>query len=181
LAVLGPDASHASGSYHLHDYDNRPPPTTTLSSQARNDVVDATPVDRPVLLYDGHCGFCARSVQFVLRHEAAQGTLLFARLEGPLGVALRRRHPELAGIDSLIWYEPASSTEGERLLWRSRGVRRVGRYLGGIWAVLSALGSIVPTRLLDGSYDWIARHRHQLAGDACVVPTTEQRRRFIDL
>lgn len=133
-----------------------------------------------MLLYDGSCGFCARSIQFVLRHERPKGSLRFARLEGPLGSTLRARHPELASIDSLIWYEPASALAAELLLWQSRGALRVARYLGGIWRVLGSLGMIVPRRLMDGAYDWIARHRHQLGAGACVVPTPEQRRRFID-
>ena len=134
----------------------------------------------PVLFYDGTCGFCARSLQFVLRHEGGRDTLRFARLEGPLGVELRRRHPELAGIDSLVWYEPATPASPERLLWRSRGALRVARYLGGIWAIFGSLGLAVPRPVSDAVYDWIARHRRQLGPDACIVPTPEQRQRFID-
>lgn len=134
----------------------------------------------PLLLYDGTCGFCARSVQFVLRHEGQRRTLRFAPLEGPTGIAVRARHPELAGVDSLIWVEPASSRGGERLLVRSRGARAVARYLGGIWRVLGTLGGLVPPRLLDAAYDWLARHRHGIAAPACLLPTPEQRRRFLD-
>lgn len=134
----------------------------------------------PVLLYDGTCGFCARSVQFVLRHERPAGTLRFARLEGPLGTTLRSRHPDLATIDSVLWYEPATASSPERLLWRSRGALRVARYLGGVWSLLASLGALVPRPLRDAVYDWIARHRHELAADACLVPTPEQRTRFID-
>lgn len=134
----------------------------------------------PILLYDGTCGFCARSVQFVLRHEGNRDTLRFARLEGPFGLALRARHPELASIDSLIWYEPPTPTTAEQLLWQSRGVIRVARYLGGVWGVLGSLGTIVPRGLLDAAYAWIARHRRQLAPESCLVPTPTQRRRFLD-
>lgn len=137
-------------------------------------------IDGPTLFYDGTCGFCARSVQFVLRHERERRTLRFAPLEGLAGTELRGRHPELTSIDSLIWYEPATSATPERVLWRSRGALRVARYLGGRWSILAALGTIVPRRLRDAVYDWIARHRHQLAADACLVPTPEQRSRFLD-
>lgn len=134
----------------------------------------------PVLLYDGTCGFCARSVQFVLSHERPGGTLRFARLEGPLGTALRSRHAELAAIDSVLWYEPATTSSPEQLLWRSGGALRVARYLGGVWALLASLGALVPRPLRDAVYDWIARHRHELAADACLLPTPEQRARFLD-
>lgn len=119
-------------------------------------------------------------MQFVLRHERSDGTLRFARLEGPLGTALRSRHPELTTIDSLLWYEPATPSSPERLLWRSRGALRVARYLGGIWALLASLGALVPRPLRDAVYDWIARHRHALAADACLVPTPQQKARFLE-
>ena len=35
----------------------------------------------PVLLYDGDCGFCAESVQLVLRHERRR-RVRFAPLQG---------------------------------------------------------------------------------------------------
>ena len=33
-----------------------------------------------LLLYDGTCGFCAQSVQFVLRHDRKRRTLRFSSL-----------------------------------------------------------------------------------------------------
>jgi predicted DCC family thiol-disulfide oxidoreductase YuxK len=134
----------------------------------------------PILLYDGACGFCARSVQFVLRHEPRSGTLRFARLAGSLGDSLRARHPELATIDSLIWYEPGTARTPESLALQSRGALRVARYLGGIWGLLGSLGMAVPRRWADAVYAGIARHRHDLAADVCIVPTPEQRARFLD-
>jgi predicted DCC family thiol-disulfide oxidoreductase YuxK len=135
----------------------------------------------PILFFDGTCGFCARALQFVLRHEGKDRSLRFARLEGPLGTTLRARIPELVSVDSLIWYESATASTAERLLWQARGVLRVARYLGGFWRVLGTLGSLIPRPLLDAGYAWIARHRHQLAAESCLVPTPEQRARFVDL
>lgn len=134
----------------------------------------------PILLYDGTCGFCARSIQFVLRHESPDSGLRFARLDGALGTELRERHPELSRIDSVLWYEPATPSSPERVLWRSHAALRVARYLGGGWRVLGSLGTVIPSFIRDAVYDWIARHRRQLAPEACLVPTADQRRRFID-
>jgi len=154
--------------------------TGSTSSPSIADAREALARGGPILLYDGTCGFCARSVQFVLRHEPASGALRFARLEGPLGELLRAAHPELASIDSLIWYDPPTATRPASLQWRSRGALRVARYLGGVWALVGSLGMVVPRRLSDAIYAWIARHRHELAAAACIVPTPAQRARFID-
>jgi predicted DCC family thiol-disulfide oxidoreductase YuxK len=134
-----------------------------------------------ILLYDGTCGFCARSVQFVLDRERRRHTLRFASLQGATGIEVRRRHPELSTVDSVIWLEVDSSAR-ERAYVRSAGALRVMRYLGGSWSVLAAIGTIVPRFVRDPIYDLIARHRHELVGEAesCLLPSAEQRARFID-
>jgi predicted DCC family thiol-disulfide oxidoreductase YuxK len=138
------------------------------------------PGPHPVLLYDGTCGFCAESVQFVLRHDRRQ-TLRFAALQGEFGVAVRARHPALESADSIAWVEPAGEGGRERILVRSDAALRVARYLGG-WFTLARLGALVPRALRDRGYDLIARHRHRLlaTGPSCLVPSAEVRGRFLD-
>ena len=130
----------------------------------------------PLLLYDGACGFCARQVQFILRHERTE-TLRFAPLAGPTAGVILARHPEFRGVDSLIWVDdPGGATEAAAV--RSRAVFRVVAHLGGLWRVV-ALGYIIPGGWRDALYDLVARHRHQLGGERCVIPTQEQLARFL--
>jgi predicted DCC family thiol-disulfide oxidoreductase YuxK len=134
---------------------------------------------RSVLLYDGTCGFCAESVQLILRHER-QRTLQFAALDSTFGRAVLARHPELAVVDSVLWYEPAHGDASERLLTRSAAALRVARYLGGAWRLTTVAG-LIPRVFRDSLYDLVARHRHNLAGGAqqCLVPSPDQRARFL--
>ncbi|HXT13998.1 MAG TPA: DCC1-like thiol-disulfide oxidoreductase family protein [Gemmatimonadaceae bacterium] len=136
-----------------------------------------------LLLFDGTCGFCAESVQFVLAHESRARTLKFASLQSGVGARVRSAHPELDGVDSVIWYEPAAGARGETILVRSGAVLHVLDYLGGVWRVLGWLARIVPRVVRDAVYDLVARHRHRLVrgGQVCVLPSADQRRRFIDL
>jgi predicted DCC family thiol-disulfide oxidoreductase YuxK len=131
----------------------------------------------PLLLYDGSCGFCADTVQFVLTHDVREKTLRFASLQGPTGTSLRARHPGLASADSVVWLDWLDDAAP---LVRSDAALRVLDYLGGAWGVLGALGRLLPIGLRDRAYDLVARHRHRLAADACVIPTAEERARFID-
>src|SRR5687768_4535202 len=71
------------------------PPTKNLSDHEPETTM------RPVLLYDDTCGFCAESVQLVLKHDR-RGTLQFASLYGSFGAAVLARHPHLAGVDSMV-------------------------------------------------------------------------------
>lgn len=133
----------------------------------------------PVLLYDGSCGFCQASVQFVLRHER-RATLRFAPLQGDLGAALRARHPVLDGVDSVVWVEDPGGPH-ERLLLRSDAALRVAGYLGGWWRLVAA-AAVLPRFLRDGVYRLVARHRHRIlrGGEACELPAPDQRDRFLD-
>jgi predicted DCC family thiol-disulfide oxidoreductase YuxK len=135
-----------------------------------------------ILLFDGTCGFCAKSVQFVLRRERHPKTLRFASLQSNLGGEVIARHPELAGVDSVIWLEPGNGTRAESVSVRSTAVFHVLRYLGGMWTVLAALGAIIPRFVRDAVYDFVARHRHKIirADASCLLPTPDQRARFIE-
>jgi len=134
----------------------------------------------PVLLYDGTCGFCAESVQLVLRHDRRR-TLRFASLQGAFGAEVRARHPELAGVDTVVWLEPGSNERSERVLLRSDAALRVAAYLGG-WFHLARVAAVLPRPVRDAAYNLVARHRHQLTGEApnCLVPAPDARARFLD-
>ncbi|HEU4989469.1 MAG TPA: DCC1-like thiol-disulfide oxidoreductase family protein [Gemmatimonadaceae bacterium] len=132
-----------------------------------------------VLLYDGRCGLCSRTVRFVLKHERAH-SLRFAPLDGEFAAAMMARHPELTGVDSVVWVERTASN-GERVLVRSAAALRVARYLGGPWRLL-AVFRMVPDGWRDSVYDFVARHRHRLlpGTDRCPLPVSAQQDRFLD-
>ena len=136
--------------------------------------------DGPVLLYDGLCGFCDGTVQFILKHDR-HGTLRFATLQGEYARGVIARHPELQGVDSLVLVEPANDSTSERVSVRSAGALRLARYLGGPWHLTRAV-AIVPRFLRDWAYDGFARIRYRVFGryDSCPIPSPEQRARFID-
>jgi predicted DCC family thiol-disulfide oxidoreductase YuxK len=132
-----------------------------------------------LLLYDGTCGFCCASVQFVLAHERSR-TLRFAALQGSAGSEVVRRHPHLNSVDSVVWYERETASHPETVLVKSDAVLRIARYLGGGWRLFGVM-SLVPRAIRDSVYDLVARNRHRLPGtaDACLVPPPEARERFI--
>jgi predicted DCC family thiol-disulfide oxidoreductase YuxK len=135
----------------------------------------------PVLLYDGVCGLCTRLVQWVLRVDR-RGGLRFAPLQGELAQAVRLRHPEMDGADTMVWLEPPDDRGPERLLLRSDAVLRLWTYLRGPWGMLAALSSRVPRRLRDRLYDQVARRRMRWFGTAesCELPSPEQRARMLE-
>jgi predicted DCC family thiol-disulfide oxidoreductase YuxK len=148
---------------------------TVMEAPATN----RTPTDAPLLVYDGDCAFCARSVQFILRFDRRR-TVRFAARDGVHGTAVRTRHPALASVDSLLWVDGRGA--GEVVRTHSDAALAAARYLGGVWGVLAALGRVVPRPVRDTVYRVIARNRHRLGGGAaaCVVFTPDERARVLD-
>lgn len=81
-------------------------------------------------------------------------------LQGPEGEALRKAHPWLRELDSLVWVEFGSPAG--RVQVHSAAVLAVGRYLGGVWGILAWVGRVVPAPLRDSLYRWLARHRRRI-------------------
>ena len=131
-----------------------------------------------VLLYDGACGLCASSVQFILARER-RDSLRFAPLQGTLAAAIRARHPEIDGVDSMVWVERAGEPD-ERVHVRSAAVLRAAQYVGGVWGV-ATVGWLVPRTVRDAAYDFVARHRHRIFGaEQCYLPPAAVRARFLE-
>ena len=134
--------------------------------------------DSPVLLYDGVCGFCDATVQFIIARDR-RGTMCFAPLQNQFAAQVLGRHPELAGVDSLILVE-RDAAGAERVSARSEAVIRIGEYLGRGWGAARWM-RIVPRFLRDAGYDLFARFRYRVFGrmDSCPIPSKEVRARFI--
>ncbi len=126
----------------------------------------------PALVYDGSCGFCSRSVRFLLRHERRHD-LLFVTRDSDLGKRLRRTYG-MEAIESMLWIE------GQRAYAESDAVMKAADYLGGWWSPLAILSSFCPALILNGVYKLIAKNRRRFSsGAVCPLPTAEQRNRFL--
>ncbi|HEX6750925.1 MAG TPA: thiol-disulfide oxidoreductase DCC family protein [Longimicrobium sp.] len=137
-------------------------------------ATEIPPVDGPLVLYDGQCGLCNRSVQLILRHDR-RGAFRFAALQSELGQALLARH----GLSS----ETISTVvlvDGGRAFTKSRAALRIAARMDAPWPAMRVFG-IVPAPLRDVVYDWVARNRYRWFGrtDACMLPPPEVRARFL--
>ena len=134
-------------------------------------------MDNPLLLFDGVCNLCNRSVQWVIRHDR-EGKFRFAPLQGEgARKALEPFGGEAVGegLGSMVLLS------GGALYTRSTAVLRTLRLLGGPRGFLYAL-IIIPKPLRDRIYDGVARNRYRWFGkkDSCMVPTPEMKRLFLD-
>jgi predicted DCC family thiol-disulfide oxidoreductase YuxK len=133
---------------------------------------------RDLLLYDGVCGLCDRTVQFLLARDV-RGQLVFAPLQGPTAAAARLRLALPEDLASVVLVtDPGIASERAHL--RSDAVLTALTRLGGAWVLVRAL-RIVPRPLRDALYDFVARRRYGWFGrfESCKLPSPEQAKRFL--
>lgn len=132
----------------------------------------------PVLLYDGVCGVCNRSVRTILRLDPT-GPLRFAALQSVFAKAIIERHPDIADVDSAVFVDHPGQPS-ERVAVRSEAVLRVADYLGGPWRAFK-VARVIPAPLRDWLYDRFAAIRYRAFGkyDSCPLPAPEVRARFV--
>ena len=121
-----------------------------------------------IVFYDGECGLCEHSVQWLLRRDTLRN-LRYA----PLGGSTAQKHLTTVslppGLDSLIFWDDG------QVYWYSDAPLRAVSYLPARWSWLR-LGLVFPKRFRDTVYRLIARHRLRLFGTAskCRLPSPEE-------
>ncbi len=128
---------------------------------------------QPILLFDGECGFCNRSVQFLLARERNK-KLYFAPLQSDVGRALRNYFEIGANTDSLILIKDHSA------YIKSCAALRLTPYMKGLWPLMIVF-IIVPPFLRNLVYDFIAKRRMRWFGrvENCALLKQEDRSRFL--
>lgn len=132
------------------------------------------PIPAQLVLFDGVCGFCDLTVQWLLLHDRG-AVLRFAPLQGPTAAALRLRHSEIPeSLDTVVFLD-----EG-RVYVRSQAFLQLARHLPSPWRWATVL-RFVPSALLDVGYRVIAATRYRIFGkhDACRIPRPAERARFL--
>ena len=131
-----------------------------------------------VVLYDGVCGLCDKTVQWLLDHDP-QGHFHFTPLQGETAAALRARHPEIPEtLESVILVD--SRGPHRQVTLRSRAVFLMLREIGGVWAWIGMF-RVIPAFLTDLGYRAVASIRYRVWGqlDACRLPSPDERARFL--
>lgn len=129
---------------------------------------------QPIVLFDGECGFCNRSVQFLLAREKNK-KLHFAPLQSETGMALRRYFEISDTTESLILIKDHSA------YIKSCAALRLTPFMKGLWPLMITL-IIIPPFLRNLVYDFIAKRRMRWFGrvESCALLKEEDQSRFLD-
>jgi predicted DCC family thiol-disulfide oxidoreductase YuxK len=127
-----------------------------------------------IVVFDGECAFCDRSVKWISNHDPVM-RFRFAARQSSAGQRLLAEHglpPE--GIESLILID------GPTLATHSTAVLQIAKRLRFPWK-LAAPFLLVPRPIRDFFYRAVAKRRYRIAGKlpVCSLPTPEQRARIL--
>lgn len=128
-----------------------------------------------VVLFDGVCTLCNRTVDFIVQHDRA-GRFRYGSLQSDTGRALLEKFDLPAdSLESLVLIDQG------RVYTKSDAALRIARSLGNPWGLLALL-QVVPRGIRNRVYDWIARHRYNWFGkqDTCRIPTAAEKRLFLE-
>ena len=131
--------------------------------------------EMPVILFDGVCNFCNYWVRFAIRRDKKK-KLKFAALQGDTAKLLLPRYGiSLNRLSSVIFIDAG------KVYTQSSAAIRICRHLDGGWKLFYGL-MIIPKFIRDAFYNIIARNRYKWFGkkEECMVPTPEQKERFLD-
>jgi predicted DCC family thiol-disulfide oxidoreductase YuxK len=132
--------------------------------------------EHPVILFDGVCHLCAGSVRFVIKRDPQQ-RFRFARLQSAVARQLLAEHDVTNnGLESVVLIYKG------QVYRKSRAALRILLLLNRAWPLMGIF-LLVPRFIADPVYDFIGKHRYQWFGkmDACWLPETDQRWRFLDV
>lgn len=135
--------------------------------------------EAPILLFDGVCNLCSKTVQFIVDHER-EPTIRFCSIQSEKGHALLAEHGmshvvAQADPDTMVF------VEGGRAFDRSTGALKIAAHLRAPWS-WGRVALILPRFLRDVGYRIVAKNRYRWFGktDSCLVPTKALRARFLD-
>lgn len=130
---------------------------------------------QPVILFDGICNLCNRSVQFIIRKDKKK-EFRFASLQGKTGQELLKKFDlPVNNLNSFVLV-----VDGKAYT-RSTAALTIARRLGGGWRLFYAF-IIIPHFIRDAFYNIIAKNRYRWFGkrDECMLPSPDLQERFLD-
>ena len=144
--------------------------TTDVKLDITQREVDAV---RRIIFFDGVCGLCNWSIDFVLKHDQRHD-FQFSPLQGETAKTLLTP-ADANDLNSMVLWVQGRSYR------KSAAVVRVLWQLGSHWQVLGSLLWLIPLPFRNLGYTIVAKNRYKIFGkkESCRLPTPEERSRFL--
>lgn len=127
----------------------------------------------PIVLFDGVCNLCNRTVDFILKRDIKK-QFRFAALQSETGEQIKTKLSIPEEIDSVVLIY-----EG-KVFYESDAALEIARLLPAPWK-WAMVFKMAPATWRNSIYRWIARNRYHWFGKktVCRVPTNEEKTVFL--
>ncbi|QDT33084.1 thiol-disulfide oxidoreductase DCC family protein [Thalassoglobus polymorphus] len=135
--------------------------------------VDSQSEGTCIVFFDGVCGLCNGTVNFLLNHDKNRA-LKFAPLQGE--TAQRLLPQDQRDLNSIVFLEGKNT-------WRcSSAITRIFWKLPVPWSILGSLLWVIPKPIRDFGYRIVAKSRYRIFGkkETCRMPTPEDRGQMLE-
>ena len=123
--------------------------------------------NKKIIFYDGVCNMCNGFVNTVIKLDK-RNQLFFSPLNGKNAKNLLNDQGEkINNIDSVIFYN------NKKISIKSEAVIDIIKSLGSFYIIISIM-KIIPSFVLDGLYDLIAKNRYSWFGKKTSCPKPDK-------
>jgi predicted DCC family thiol-disulfide oxidoreductase YuxK len=129
-----------------------------------------------VVFFDGYCGLCNRSVNFLLRIDKYH-QLRFCTLQSDFAkIKLAPFISVVKEVDSVVGFQ------NQQIYLHADAIFLFLKNMPAGWKYIGYLGSIIPSFIATPIYKFIAKNRYRWWGknNYCRVPTSEEAAYFLN-
>lgn len=127
--------------------------------------------NKSIVFFDGNCGLCSRSINFIIKHDA-HGRFLLCPLQS--NTAKNYLNTGLLNAETVVLLE------NEKVYTESEAAFRILYKLKTVWKFL-LIFRYFPLSFTNAVYRWVARNRKKWFPDpdTCQLPSPEVMKRII--
>ncbi len=129
----------------------------------------------PIILFDGVCNFCNRTVNIIIEHDkAAKFQFAASQTQAGINILQQFRLDQKASASVIL-------IDNDKVYTKTDAVIQIAQQLTG-WTRLFIGLKFIPKFLRDFGYDLIAKNRYTLFGKrtTCRIPVASERHRFLE-
>lgn len=130
-------------------------------------------IQKPIILFDGHCALCNNFVKLLLKLDK-KDLFLFAPLQSGIGRQYLGLNQVSETIDGIVLLD------GNQSYTHDAAAFRIAKLLG-FPTNLILVFSFLPKRFTRLVYNWVAANRYQWFGkyDSCQMPQAKHKHKFL--
>lgn len=124
-----------------------------------------------IIFYDGDCGFCNKTIQFILKNEKTKDFVFVSQQSKAAINFLKEKQNDLSTI--IVFYN-------QNFYYRGEAFAIITKNLKSPYHILSYIIQYIPTPIINFIYDSIAKIRRKIKINSCIILSNDEKKRFLN-